>query len=320
MKALNILNQYLPRFNAKEEKILLKGLPIFIKNKYKFSKIIINKMPYLLVVVTDGTFGPRELKKHMKIINKAIDLQIIWYFKELHFNKVQRMIQNGQNFIIEDKQVHIPVIGTSLKNQNDKMPSTEKLNGLAENVLIREILKTDVSGKNKRNIAKDFNVTEMTMGRAISRLLANNLCFEEKDNTSKVINFYPKDELWEFLKAKVESPVKVNIYVEQNPKGLPRSGISALSKLTMLAEADVPTYAVNKKEFIKNYGKKDSVFKEFAKAKIELWNREPILVKNGVINLLDVYLVHKKDKDERVQIELEKLLNEHKFYIGKNND
>ncbi len=320
MEAMNILNQYLPNLNVEQEKILLKGLPVFIKNKYKFSEIIINKMPYLLVVVKDRDFGPRELKKHMKIINNAIDLQIIWYFKELHFNKVQRMIQNGENFIIENKQVHLPIIGTSLKKQSDKKIGSEKLNGLAENILIREILKGDVSGKNKRDIAKDFNVTEMTIGRAINRLLANDLCFEEKDNTSKLVNFYSKDELWEFLRERIGSPVKEEIYIEQKPKGLPRSGISALSKLTMLAEDDIPTYAISKKEFKKSYDKEDSVFKEFAKAKVELWNREPILTKKGVINPLDIYLIHKDDEDERVQIELEKLLNENEFEIGRDND
>lgn len=320
MEAMNILNQYLPNLDVSEEKILLKGLPIFIKSQYKFSEIIINKMPYLLVTVKDKNFGPRELKKHMRIINNAIDLQIIWYFKELHFNKVQRMIQNGENFIVENKQVHLPIIGTSLKKQADKKINTESLNGLAENVLIREILEGDVSGKNKRDIAKDFDVTEMTMGRAINRLLANGLCFEEKNNTSKLVNFYSKDELWEFLREEVKSPIKEAIYIDQKAKGLPRSGISGLSKLTMLADDDVPTYAISKKEFKKNYDKEGSVFKEFAKAKIELWNREPILIKKGVINPLDIYLIHKDDEDERVQIELEKLLNENEFKIGKDND
>jgi hypothetical protein len=320
MKAINILNQYLPNLNVAEEKILLKGLPLFIKSKYKFSEIIINKMPYLLVAVKDNTFGPRELKKHMKIINNAIELQIIWYFKELHFNKVQRMIQNGENFIIENKQIHLPIIGTSLKNQNDKKISKEKLNGLAENVLIREILKGDISGKNKRDIAKDFDVTEMTMGRAINRLLANDLCYEERDNTSKLVIFYSRDELWKFLRERMESPVKEEVYGEQRPKGLPLSGISALSKLTMLADDDVPTYAINKKEFKKYYDKDNSVLREFAKAKVELWNREPILVNKGVINPLDIYLIHKNDEDERVQIELERLLEENEFEIGRDND
>lgn len=314
MEAISILNKYLPNLDVAEEKISLKGLPVFIKNKYKFSKIIINKIPYLLVAVKDKAFGPRELKKHMKIINDIIDLHIIWYFNELHFNKVQRMIQNGENFIIESKQVHLPVIGTSLKNQNDKKISTEKLNGLAENVLIREILKGDVSGKNKRDIARDFNVTEMTMGRAITRLFANNLCYEKKDNTSKLVYFYTKEELWEFLEERGVSPVREQIFLDHKIKGLPLSGISALSKLTMLADDEIPTYAVSKKAFKAEFDELDSVFEEFAIAKIELWSREPILVKKGAINPIDIYLIHKNDKDERVQIELEKLLENE---IGK---
>ncbi len=320
MEAMNILNQYLPNLNIAEEKIHLNGLPLFIKNKYKFSEMIINKTPYLLAAVKDKAFGPRELKKHKKIINSAIELQIIWYLKELHFNKVQRMIQNGENFIIKNKQVHLPIIGTSLRKQVDKKISTEKLNGLAENILIREILRGDVTRRNKKDIAKDFNVTEMTIGRAITRLLANDLCYEEKVNTSKLVYFYSKDELWEFLRERIEGPVKEEIYIDHKAKDLPLSGISAFSKLTMLADDEIPTYAISKKEFKKTYNQEKSVFKEFAKAKIELWNREPILIKKGVINPIDIYLIHKNAGDERVQIELENLLEENELKIGTNDD
>jgi hypothetical protein len=310
MEATDTLNIYLPNLKVTEEEVHLKGLSLFIKNNYKFSKIIINKTPYLLSVVKDTTIGPRELKKHKKILSSATELQAIWYFKDLHFNKVQRMIQNGENFIIENKQVHLPVIGTSLKKQADKKIATVKLNGLAENVLIREILKGDVTGKNKKDIASDFNVTQMTMGRAITRLLSNDLCYEEKDNTSKLVYFYSKEKLWEFLEEKIESPVKEEFYIDHKAKGLVLSGISALSKLTMLADDEVSTYAITKKEFNKTYTQEDSVFKEFAKAKIELWSREPILTSKGIINPIDIYLTHKNDTDERVQIELEKITRE----------
>ncbi|WP_127715900.1 hypothetical protein [Halobacteriovorax sp. HLS] len=320
MEAIKILNEYLPNLSVEQEEILIKGLPVFIKHKYEFSQIIINKVSYLLVTLKDKAYGPRELKKHMKIISSFIDLQIIWYFKELHFNKVQRMIQNGENFIVENKQVHLPIIGTSLKKHKEKKVSTEKLNGLAENLLIREILKGDISGKSKRDIAKEFNVTEMTMGRAINRLLANDLCYEQKENTSKLVSFYSRGELWDFLRRKVESPAKEEIGIEKKPKGLPLSGISALSKLTMLAEDDIPTYAISKKEFIKKYDQEVSVFKDFAKVRIQLWNREPILLKKGVINPLDIYLIHKDDRDERVQIELEKLLGKIGFEIRRDDD
>ncbi len=41
---------------------------------------------------------------------------------------------------------------------------------------------------------------------------------------------------------------------------------------------------------------------EDAKAKLEIWNREPVVIKEGTINVLDVFLVLKDDNDERVQI------------------
>jgi hypothetical protein len=174
----------------------------------------------------------------------------------------------------------------------------------------------ELSNKNKVELANIFNVTQMTMIRAMESLLNNDLCNENKEGVAKYISFKERKELWEYLKKHVDSPVKETVCFKHISKNLPFSGISALSKKTTLADDDVPVFAISKKAFNKKYSDNDLVLDEFSKSKVEIWNREPILQENGIINPLDIFLICNKDEDERVQIELEKLLKE----LGLNYD
>ncbi len=307
--AKETISRYIPYLKLTETKFDAKNLPAFFKGIYDFNKLLINGVPYLAINVKDKKLGPREFKKHAQILKEKIKYPQIWCLHELHFHKVQRMIQNGLNFIVEGKQVHLPGLSISIKPEMTAIKTnTSHLNGLAVNILIREVLKGDLSGENKLGLANIFDVTQMTAGRAIEPLVANNLCFEKKEGVSKHIFFHNKSDLWEYLKTQIESPVKEIVHVDKIPKGLPYSGITALSKKTMLADDRIPTFAVNKKEFKKTISTKHIALEDFATAKIELWDRTPILLEKACVNPIDIFLINQTNRDERVQIELENLL------------
>ncbi len=77
----------------------------------------------------------------------------------------------------------------------------------------------------------------------------------------------------------------------------------------MLADDAIETAAMYKKAFNKINHKFKTVIEEDAKIKVEIWDRPPTLIEDRIINIIDCYLVLKSNKDERVQIELEKLLD-----------
>ena len=83
----------------------------------------------------------------------------------------------------------------------------------------------------------------------------------------------------------------------------------------MLSDDSIMVYAISGKDFGKNYNKKNIVFKDVAKVKIEIWNRRPALIIKNSINPIDIYLVLNNSSDERVQIELESLLKEYDLKI-----
>lgn len=310
------LNKYLPSLEVEYEALKVKNLPPLYKKIYEFNGIKINGKTFLTIEVKDNSLGPREFKKHSNVIKRVIENKQIWYLKELHFNKVQRMIENEFNFIIKDKQIHLPCVNTSIIPESKKVELKKSLTGLSVNILIREILSGDLENKNKTTIASLFNTTRMSAGRGLEPLIKNELCEEVKVGTAKLIKFKSRSELWLYIRKNVKTPVKEIIFIDEQPQSLPLSGMSALSMKSMLVDNKIKTFSSEKKAFKREFIKTDPVFEEFAASKIELWDREPVLVEDGCINVIDTYLTSKDEEDERVQIELEKLLEENNLEIG----
>lgn len=293
----------------------LKGLPALYQGLYDFEELHIFEQPFLVIKVKDKRLGPKDFKKHSKILKGSLNYPQIWFLKELHFNKVQRMIENELNFVIEDKQVHLPSLNVSIRPEVVKAKSISHLSGMSVNMLIREILLGDLTGKSKVEIAMLFKTTKMSAGRALRPLLENELCSEKKVGVVKEIQFKNRSELWNYLKKNINSPVKEVFFIDKAPKALPLSGVSALSKKSMLAEDNVLTFATDKKAFKKKMTNTEPVLEELAKARIELWDRSTTLQEDECINVIDTYLVLKEIHDERVQIELSKLLKKQKLEI-----
>lgn len=316
-KAEITIRKYLPSLEVRRRKLQLKNIPTAYRGLYDFEELEIYRQPFLLITVKDKSLGPKDFKKHSKRLKESIAYPQVWFLKELHPHKVRRMIENELNFIIEHKQVHLPSVNTSIKAEPEKVKRPVKLISLSINLIIREILIGDLSGKSKVEIAKIFNTSKMTVGRAIEPLLMADLCEERKVGVAKPINFKSRNDLWKFLKEKIKTPVKEDIYLKRTPSGMPYSGITALSKQSMLAEDPIPTFAVEKKEFYKKNKNIHLVLEDDAQAKIELWDRPPILPQDGCINVIDIYLILKDSSDERVQIELENLLKKNKLEMEK---
>lgn len=306
--AKKTINKYLPNLRLVKRKIQLKNLPVIYRSLYDFEELVINDIQFLLLSVKDKSLGPKDFKKHSRKIMETCEYYQIWYLKELHSHKIRRMIENEMNFIIEDKHIYLPTLNLSIKSQFDKITLSKKLIALSINILIREILKADLSGKSKTMIAEIFQTSKMNIIRAICPLCANNLCEEKKVGISKIVNFKTREELWDYLKQNINSPVLNVVYLSDPFKNVLYSGISALAKRSMLSNDAIETAAIYKKDFNRLGHKFKMATEDDAKIKVEIWDRQPTLIENGLVNIIDCYLVLKNNKDERVQIELEKLL------------
>lgn len=314
---LDTINTYFPNLKVDSRPVSSEDLPLFYKGLYSISKLLINKNSFLAVVVKNNkkNLGPRDFKKHLSVLEEKFKLSVIWCLEDLPFLKTQRLIENGFNFIVRNKIVYLPILNTVIKIEKNLVKTKNtKIKPLGINILIMQMLKDNLEGLSKVELAKRFNVTPMTIGRAIETLISNNLCYEKKIAVQKIVKFPDKNELWDFFKIKIDNPVQEIIYLKKVGNNFPLSGISALAKNSLLSDDEVQTFVISKK-MLKTFSNLERTTEDEAKFILEVWNREPILTEAGALNVLDAFLVLKNEQDERVQIALEKWLNKNGFKL-----
>ena len=104
------------------------------------------------------------------------------------------------------------------------------------------------------------------------------------------------------------SPIERLCYTDAILEEQQISGVNALASYTMLNEESRQCWAVTKKELKTLAIVTD---KQFGENEIQVWKYNPKkLSTEGVVDKLSLYLSLKDNEDERIQIELERLINE----------
>ena len=305
------IHEFLPHIDIKRCEGRIRDIPLLLQQYYRLQKVQINQTLFLVATIKDPNIGPRQIFQHEPVFKKKYNLPIVWLLEGLHYNKVKKLVEKGVNFLVVGMQCHLPALATSLRVQKPKMVliAHEFLKPLAVNMVIRQILKADLDGLQKQDLAKQLHVNPMAISRAIKELEAFQLIVERKSGRSKIVHFVDRGALWDFLQTHGRSPVVKTIYLGQNIAKLTQAGISALASISLLADDKTPTAMAYKSEQ-QNFVAVDA---EEASMRLELWDRKPVLVEKNRINMIDLYLSLQHSTDERVQIELSKVLAEAKL-------
>jgi DNA-binding MarR family transcriptional regulator len=171
-----------------------------------------------------------------------------------------------------------------------------------------------------KDIARKVHYSPMIMTKVTAELEAAALCKIVRRGRSLVLDFKTAGRaLWEQAKPQLTSPVKKTRWVKWAKPGHPAllAGMSALSLRTMIAADRLPTYALPLavfQDFLERgvcAGCRDA---ENATARIEVWSYNPNLFGDDrMVDPLSLYLSLRDSADERVQQQLEQLIEEVKW-------
>jgi DNA-binding MarR family transcriptional regulator len=159
--------------------------------------------------------------------------------------------------------------------------------------------------------AEVFGISAMQVTRAIRQLTALDLVKARKDGVRTIIysNEHRRD-LYGRARPYLLNPVRKKLYVEYGdlPKGLPMSGYSALSELTMLGSPSMGAFAFFGKTDELNGT--DTLVDNTEQAEVEIWCYDPeLLSKNrGVVDALSLVVSLQHDDDPRVEESIDELL------------
>jgi DNA-binding MarR family transcriptional regulator len=194
-----------------------------------------------------------------------------------------------------------------------KHKKAESLSPLAQLMVLFQLQRQSLEGFTVRQLAEKFNTTYITANRAFRCMKELGLCEETPDKELK-LHFTSKGrELWEKAKRKMTSPVLRTFPVdgEISGEGVYVSNIDAMAEYTMLNDENVRYYAMTEGTFKALFKAKVS---DYGENVFELFRYDPAcLTDNDIIDPLSLYLEMRDNADDRIQIELEQLIENIKW-------
>ncbi|GAK61002.1 hypothetical protein U27_00900 [Candidatus Vecturithrix granuli] len=293
----------------------LKNLPIYLRETYLIQTTRLFERDILFLQPRDHQrLTVQQYCKHIHVIEKAFSSPAVLLLESIEAYNRKRLIQKQLAFIIPGKQMFIPQLLVDLKEfRSVVQKKKEKIQPAAQCLLLFYILKEEVEKMSLKKIAEKLHYTPMTISRAVNDLAEKKLCHLEGIKDKRVIFDEKKEHLWDKSLPYLQNPIIKKVYLEEVSGQTPmyKAACSALSYYTNLTEDSLPWYAISKTDY--SYLKRQKQIKVIHNVEggvgLEIWKYAPgILAQNHIVDPLSLYLTFQEIKDERVEMELERMV------------
>lgn len=286
-------------------------LPISIVGNFELYDGQILGKNVLFAFINDGNIiTPVQTKKQLDMIQRKTGMVTILVPRYLYSYNVSRLIVQKVNFVIPNKQMFIPslLLDLTIVNIANEESKNDTITPLTQCLLLYHLETESLSGRTSYELADKLSVSYASINRALRWLVAKDLIKLEGVKTKTLQIDLSDRELWNKALPLLVSPIEQLYYTDALLDGQTISGVNALSSYTMLNEESRQCCAVSKKDF---KALKIIADKQFGQNEIQVWKYNPrMLSSTGVVDKLSLYLSLKDNEDERIQIELERLINE----------
>jgi len=309
--------------------VAMPNLPVFLRERFAFYQADLFGRAWTLALENEAweTGSPGEYEKQANLLRPHVKAPVIFVLDAIDSITRQRLVQKGIPFIVPGTQCFLP---GALVDFRERFPrkgiqGRDRLSPAAQLVLLYHLQRQRLDGRPLNQIARDLGYSTMTLSKVKDELEEAGLCEVQRKGRSVSMRFVAEcRELWDLAMEKLSSPVRKTLWVQWATPGYPalRAGISALSEKTMINEDRLPTYALSQ-VMLEGWLRKGTVIRcpdaEAATVKMEGWAYEPkLLGDNSNVDVLSLYLSLRDSHDERIQKELEELIQGVHWYDQRN--
>lgn len=322
-------NIFSPPMEVKElPRERIKMLPIYLRETYWYYSVTILGKAVVLV--------EPKYQKEFKILRTRVQLNklpkefgiIVLLLREVTAINRNRMVQSRINFIVPGKQLFLPELLMDLRESYPAATvkkSTDHLTPSAQAILLYHILpynKWDVETHSFKELAEKFGYTPMSISKAVDNLKMHELIKVEGEKEKFVRFNMAKHELWNhLLKTKIwTNPVLKTVYVEKKPAvATLRANITGLAQYSEINESNQKYYAIDKVNYYALQQKMeiDEIEDTETKYCLEVWKYDPLILAENTdsdqpaVDPLSLYLSMQENTDERVDIELDNIIEKY---------
>jgi hypothetical protein len=309
--------------NSNERRLPQKPLPLYLKNGYGFSVFEIYGIEVLFAEPLDKS-TPAAYRKQADILTGVFGLPCIIVLREIEANAKRWLMQNSVAFTVPGVLFFAPSIGMDISNKSAKRKTgkTDKFTPQTQEVYLYFLYEQAADGfVSQEQIAEALDMNVMAVSRAVAMLTEQKLLITDGDGWRK--KYKRELSAREYIGQGLEhiiSPVAKAFYTDEDKfnqavaqKEVAVSGISALSKRTMLAADGYKTYTINK-ETARKIPESDR-YETYVPGniKVEIWKYNPhrFMEADGGVDGISLYAALREEKDERVQDALNNILEEY---------
>jgi hypothetical protein len=317
-----LINEYLNEILHLEAKIepyetKLLGIPPFLLGEFEFFTLkVLNTTLLLLCRMSEEAISPAILSKRMAAAASGWDGPVCVGLINVTPHNRMRLIEKGIQFIVPRTQMYLPCLGVDLherfslpKERKASLgPSAQMLFLYAQSQKLREMKGKDASEKLK--------IAPITVSRAFRELESHGLCVRTGIRRKTKYHFEADfAALWDKAEAHLADPVKKRVWIDRFPptSDAYTSGMEALAHYTFIAGDSTRIVAVSQeiaKIVLAMPEVRQLPYQEPGAVQIEIWKYDPaILAKGKIVDQRSLYLCFRDDKDDRIQIELERMKN-----------
>jgi hypothetical protein len=259
---------------------------------------------------------PGQYKKHQEVIGTLFGCPVILGFIRIEsYNRI-RLQQQNVDFVVADKQIFMPSFLIQLKDYSKPIIKVKTyLQPAAQSLLFFHLQKQNLNGLGFKAMAAILPYSYLTITRAIDILTSVDLCQVEgvKEKTVRFGN--DRKEIWDKALPMLINPVKKIIYINDRlPENMAvQSNINALAHYTNINDENKKYLAISADNFWRLHKSGQiRMFSEYdGEYSVEQWKYNPmILADNGYIDKLSLYLIFRNDPDERINLEINHMIND----------
>jgi DNA-binding MarR family transcriptional regulator len=294
-------------------------LPLYIALEYElFTARLLNTNVLLAQKKTKEPLSIIRYKIQFRTLTRVFKCPVILVLPDMEAYKRNRLIQQRINFVIDGKQIFLPELLLDIREYNLKVDKNDILTPAAQCILLYHLQKESLNNCTYQQIAEKVKYPYLSVTRATDILQKLGLCTVNTSKIKIIIFEDDKKALWQKALAYFRTPVLRTVYYERisNEDVCFISDINALAYYTNINPEKEVQLAVSLDE-LKNIVLSEE--REYprdydCKYSVQIWRYNPaILAENGVVDPLSLYLSLNWNKNERVEMALEQLIELQKW-------
>lgn len=295
-----------------------RSLPFHIGDQYGFFEGPLASQPCLfLVVKAEIPAPPVALEKQLNTIRDKYPARpILLVLAALDSRSRARLISHQIDFVVPDAQLYAPALAMDLRERLTPTTTPPKhFSPSAQLLVLAHLLHQDVQEELSSRLAKRLSSTAMSMSRAFAEVEALDLVIINTVGKERRLTFkFHGRELWNKALPYLRSPVRKRRGLPKLPYDFPGTlcGEAALSRLTMLTDPRVKSYAIAARQWkmlsakFKLYYTPSVLDEDYI---LETWSYDPkALSRSEIVDPLSLYLSMRGHSDERVALAADELL------------